>query len=165
MCPASNVDLGLEFQSTHKNSGYTSFGKEERIFCQLKISYGREISDIQKAATEVLELILYRGYCLDFRSGRCFLLQRNWLWKHRQVNMTEMAGFLTDEQRKTMSTVFQGRSPFTEAATLVKPVANHIPKSNGSSGETKGLSVGHGLEPKRERRSHSGKNGRPKKGA
>jgi len=32
--------------------------------------------------------------------------------------MAEMAGFLTDEQRKTMSTVFQGRSPFTEAATL-----------------------------------------------
>lgn len=74
-----------------------------------------------------------------------------------------MAGFLTDEQRKTMSTVFQGRSPLTEAATLAKPVANHIHKSNGSSGETKGLSVGHGLEPKRERRSHSGKNGRPKK--
>ncbi len=78
--------------------------------------------------------------------------------------MAEMAGFLTDEQRKTMSTVFQGRSPITEAATLVKPVANHIHKSNGSSGETKGL-LGHGLEPKREKKSHSGKNGRPKKGA
>lgn len=80
-------------------------------------------------------------------------------------------GFLSDEQRKLMRSLSHGRDIMPEGKKFVRTVSHgqHAmpelagsPEKHEKSG-VKLVSVG-SAEVKRDRHSHSGKNGRPKKG-
>ncbi|KAG6543294.1 hypothetical protein Mapa_015208 [Marchantia paleacea] len=73
--------------------------------------------------------------------------------------MSNTAGFLTEEQRKLLRSASQGRDSVPE---VVSPKggadSKHAPVG------TKSAAVGGGLPGKHDKRSNSGRNGRPKKG-
>lgn len=82
--------------------------------------------------------------------------------------MSTPSGFLTDEQRKLMVSLSQGRDAVSEEKNLVRTVShgnqeNPDPAEKHEKSGAKLVSVG-SMESKKDRHSHSGKNGKPKKG-
>jgi hypothetical protein len=85
--------------------------------------------------------------------------------------MSAASGFLTDEQRKLMRSLSHGRDIMTEEKKFTRTVSHGqhaMPDFAGSPDKhersiAKLVSVGSG-ESKKDRHSHSGRNGRPKKG-
>jgi len=76
--------------------------------------------------------------------------------------MSAAPGFLTDEQRKLMRSVSHGRDVILEEKKVVRTGSHGSSDKHTKSG-AKLVSVGSG-EAKQDRHSHSGKNGKPKKG-
>lgn len=82
--------------------------------------------------------------------------------------MAAPTGFLTEEQRKLMRSASSGREVMVDESSKLMRSVSHghhtMPEAALGAGGTKNLTAGASAEAKLDRRSNSGKNGRPKKG-
>jgi hypothetical protein len=82
--------------------------------------------------------------------------------------MAAPMGFLTEEQRKLMRSASYGREVIVDESSKLMRSVSHghhtMPEAALGTGGAKNLNAGASSEAKLDRRSNSGKNGRPKKG-
>jgi hypothetical protein len=82
--------------------------------------------------------------------------------------MAAPMGFLTEEQRKLMRSASYGREAMVDESSKLMRSVSHghhtMPEAALGAGGTKNSNAGASVEAKLDRRSNSGKNGRPKKG-